>query len=53
VNAQAQAAKETGSASSRGKAEAAAPVNKQKSLFDLAIESNNPEAIAIKDKVER
>ena len=52
ADAQAQAAKETSSASSVGKAESAAPVNKQKSLFDLAIESNNPEAIAIKDKVE-
>ncbi len=35
-----------------GQASAPQQTDKQKSLFDLAIESNNPEAIAIKEKVE-
>jgi uncharacterized coiled-coil DUF342 family protein len=52
VNAQAQPSSAEDKPAPGYNAEAAQQAKKPKSISDLAIESNNPEAIAIKDKIE-
>lgn len=52
VSAQAQAPQEQAKTTEGNKAATATQTNTQKSVLDLALESKNPEAIAIKEKLE-